>query len=88
MQLDVGTLSVGTVFVTALLVFAGLQNRTIRAPKWWGAAHIVGAAGLGLGSSGNSLSQFVAKDIASALVLFGYGLIVPIVGQKRVGAAA
>jgi hypothetical protein len=41
MNLDVGTLSVVTVFVTALLgallVFAGLQNRTIRAPMWWGA---------------------------------------------------
>jgi len=78
MQLDVGTLSVVTVFVTALLgallVFAGVQNGTIRAPMWWGAAHIVGAAGLGLGTSGNSLSEFVANDIGSALVLFGYGL--------------
>ena len=40
MHLDVQTLSVVTVFVTALLgallVFAGLQNRTIRAPMWWG----------------------------------------------------
>ena len=52
MHLDVGTLSVVTVFVTALLgallVFAGMQNRTIRAPLWWGAAQIVGATGLGL----------------------------------------
>jgi diguanylate cyclase (GGDEF)-like protein len=78
MRLDVGTLSVVTIFVTALLgvllVFAGVQNRTIRAPMWWGAAHIVGAAGLGLGSPGHSLPEFVANDIGSALVLFGYGL--------------
>ena len=51
MHLDVETLSVVTVFVTALLgallVFAGLQNRSIRAPMWWGAAHIVNASGLG-----------------------------------------
>src|SRR5580700_8409661 len=52
MHLDVQTLSVVTVFITALLgallVFAGLQNRSIRAPMWWGAAYIVNAAGLGL----------------------------------------
>ena len=52
MHLDVQTLCVVTVFITALLgvllVFAGLQNRSIRAPMWWGAAHIVNAAGLGL----------------------------------------
>ena len=52
MHLDVATLSVVTVFVTALLgallVFAGLQNRSIRSPMWWGAAQIVGAIGLAL----------------------------------------
>jgi hypothetical protein len=71
MHLDVGTLSVVTVFVTALLgallVFAGLQNRTIRAPMWWGAANIVGALGLGLGAS--DAPQFLAIDLANALVL-------------------
>jgi hypothetical protein len=55
MHLDVQTLSVVTVFITALLgallVFAGLQNSSIRAPMWWGAAHIVNACGLGLLSS-------------------------------------
>ena len=52
MTLDVQTLSVVTVFVTALLgallVFAGLQNRAVRAPMIWGAAFIVGALGLAL----------------------------------------
>ena len=76
MHLDVGTLSVVTVFVTALLgallVFAGLQNRSIRAPMWWGAANIVGALGLGLASS--DLHHFVAVEVANALVLLGYGL--------------
>ena len=78
MHLDVGTLSVVTVFVTALLgallVFAGLQNRTIRAPMWWGAAHIVGAAGLGLATSRGVIPDYMSVDIANALVLFGYGL--------------
>src|SRR5438270_13418589 len=76
MHLDVETLSVVTVFVTALLgallVFAGLQNRSIRAPMWWGAANIVGALGLGLAAS--DAPKFLAIDIANALVLLGYGL--------------
>ena len=78
MHLDVQTLSVVTVLITALLgallVFAGLQNRTIRAPMWWGAAHIVNASGLGLLTSRGALPDFVTIDLANALVLFGYGL--------------
>jgi diguanylate cyclase (GGDEF)-like protein len=78
MHLDVQTLSVVTVFITALLgallVFAGLQNRMIRAPMWWGAAHIVNAIGLGLLTSRGAAPDFVTVDIANALVLFGYGL--------------
>jgi diguanylate cyclase (GGDEF)-like protein len=78
MHLDVQTLSVVTVFITALLgallVFAGLQNRTIRAPMWWGSAHIVNAIGLGLLTSRGAASDFVTIDIANACVLLGYGL--------------
>jgi diguanylate cyclase (GGDEF)-like protein len=78
MQLDVGTLSVVTVFVTALLgallVFAGLQNRSIRAPMWWGAAQIIGATGLALVTSRGAVPDFVSIDLANALVLFAYGL--------------
>jgi len=78
MNLDIGTLSVVTVFVTALLgallVFAGLQNRSIRSPMWWGAAQIVGATGLALATSRGSVPDFVAVDLANALVLLGYGL--------------
>jgi diguanylate cyclase (GGDEF)-like protein len=78
MNLDVQTLSVVTVFVTALLgallVFAGLQNRTIRAPMWWGAAHIINAIGLGLLISRGLAPDFLTIGLANALVLFGYGL--------------
>lgn len=78
MHLDVQTLSVVTVFITALLgallVFAGLQNHTIRAPMWWGAAHIVNACGLGLLTSRGAAPDFVTNDLANALVLLGYGL--------------
>lgn len=78
MHLDVGTLSVVTVFVTALLgallVFAGLQNRSIRAPVWWGAAQIVGAVGLALMTSRGAVPGFVTIDIANALVLLAFGM--------------
>jgi diguanylate cyclase (GGDEF)-like protein len=78
MNLDVGTLSVVTVFVTALLgallVFAGLQNRSIRAPMWWGAAQIVDAIGLGLVGSRGVAPDFVSIDLANALVLLACGL--------------
>ena len=78
MQLDLQTLSVVTVVVTAslgaLLVFAGLQNRSIRAPMWWGTAQIIGASGLGLATSHASFPEIVSVDFANALVLFGYGL--------------
>src|SRR6478672_11142798 len=78
MQLDLQTLSVVTVFVTALLgallVFAGLQNRTIRAPLWWGAAHIIGATGLALAMSHGAVPNLVSVELAYALVLLGGGL--------------
>ncbi len=78
MHLDVGTLSVVTVFVMALLgallVFAGMQNRSIRALLWWGAAQIVGAIGLGLVSARGVVPDFISIDIANALVLLAYGL--------------
>jgi diguanylate cyclase (GGDEF)-like protein len=78
MHLHVGTLSVVTVFVTAilgaLLVFAGLQNRSIRAPVWWGAAQIVGAVGLALMTSRGAVPGFVSIDIANALVLLAFGI--------------
>jgi diguanylate cyclase (GGDEF)-like protein len=78
MHLDVQTLSVVTVFITALLgallVFAGLQNRTIRAPMWWGAAHIVNATGLGLLTTRGVAPDFFTLGLANALVLLGYGL--------------
>ena len=78
MHLDVGTLSVVTVFIMALLgallVFAGLQNRSIRAPMLWGSAYITGAAGLGLVTTHGNLPDFVSTDLGYALVLLGCGL--------------
>lgn len=78
MRLDVQTLSVVTVFVTALLgvllVFAGLQNRAVRAPMIWGAAFIVSAVGLALLTTHGSAPDWISINSANALVLLGYGL--------------
>jgi diguanylate cyclase (GGDEF)-like protein len=78
MQLDVQTLSVVTVFVTALLgallAFAGLQNRAVRAPMVWGAAYIVGAVGLALLTTHGSAPDWISINIANALVLLGSAL--------------
>jgi hypothetical protein len=79
MQLDIETLSVVTVFVTALLgallVFAGVQNRAVRAPMIWGSAYIVSALGLALLTTRGSAPGWIAVDLANALVLLGSGLI-------------
>jgi diguanylate cyclase (GGDEF)-like protein len=79
MYLDVGTISVVTVFVTALLgallVFAGMQNRTVRALLWWGAAQIVGAIGLAMITARGRVPEFLSIDVANALVLLAYGLL-------------
>ncbi len=78
MHLDLQTISVVTVFIAALLgaflVFAGLQSRNVRAPIWWGCAHIVNACGFALLTSRDAAAGFVTIDIANALVLLGYGL--------------
>ncbi|MGA9949647.1 MAG: GGDEF domain-containing protein [Xanthobacteraceae bacterium] len=78
MHLDLQTISVVTVFIAALLgaflVFAGLQSRAVRAPIWWGSAHIVNACGFALLTARDSAPEFVTICIANALVLFGYGL--------------
>ena len=78
MHLDLQTISVVTVFIAALLgaflVFAGLQSRNVRAPIWWGTAHIVNAFGFALLTERDAAPAFVTICIANALVLLGYGL--------------
>jgi diguanylate cyclase (GGDEF)-like protein len=79
MQLDLQTLSVVTVFVTALLgallVFAGLQNRAVRAPMMWGASYIVSAVGLALITTHGAAPDWLSVNVANTLVLFGCALI-------------
>jgi diguanylate cyclase (GGDEF)-like protein len=78
MHLDLQTISVVTVFIAALLgaflIFAGLQSRNVRAPLWWGTAHIVNACGFALLTARESAPELVTICIANSLVLLGYGL--------------
>src|SRR6185437_6542873 len=79
MQLDVQTLSVVTVFVTALLgallVFAGLQNRAVKAQMVWGGAYVVSATGQGLLTTHGSMPDWVSVTIANELILLGSACI-------------
>jgi len=79
MQLDVQTLSVVTVFVTALLgallVFAGVQNRAVRAPMVWGGAYVVGAVGQGLLTTHGNMPDSVSITIANEFILLGISCI-------------
>ncbi|MBX3515052.1 MAG: GGDEF domain-containing protein [Xanthobacteraceae bacterium] len=78
MILDVPTLLVVSIFVTAvlglLLIFAWIQDRSIQALGWWGAAYLVG----GLSAGMLSLQQFIESpmliDFASALLFVACGM--------------
>src|SRR3569833_1102788 len=79
MQLDVQTLSVVAVFVTALLgallVFAGLQNRAVKAQMVWGGAYVVSATGQGLLTTQGAMPDWISVTIANELVLLGAACI-------------
>ena len=64
-------LCVSAALLGALLVFAGVQNRSIRAPMWWGAAYIIGAAGLGstIGITLGSVLRNVRPDVTVVVAL-------------------
>lgn len=78
MILDVPTLLVVSIFVTAvlglLLIFAWIQDRSIQALGWWGIAYLLG----GLSAGMLSLQQFIASplliDFASALLFVACGM--------------
>ncbi|HWE78626.1 MAG TPA: GGDEF domain-containing protein [Pseudolabrys sp.] len=79
MHLDIPTLAVVTVFVTALLgvllLFAGAQNRSVRAPTIWGLSFLLGATGLGLVIVRGRVPDWLSIECANALMLAGMSLI-------------
>ena len=78
MTLDIPTLLVVSIFVTAvlglLLIFAWIQDRSIQALGWWGVAYLLG----GLSAGMLSLQQFIAStiliDCSSALLFVACGM--------------
>ena len=91
MQLDVQTLSVVTVFVTALLgallVFAGLQNRAVRAPMVWGAAYIVGAYWFTSSTSFANPAVTIGRLFSDTFAGIAPDSVLPYVAAQLVGAA-
>jgi diguanylate cyclase (GGDEF)-like protein len=76
--LDVPTLSFVAVCIAAMLglflIFTWLQQRSIRALAWWGAAYLVGAASMALWSAPMS-SLAVPPELPSALIFIACGMI-------------
>ena len=79
MRLDIPTLAIVTVFVTALLgallVFAGLQNRAVRALMTWGGAFVLCAGGVALVALRGMVPDWLSIEFANVAVLVGLGLI-------------
>jgi hypothetical protein len=79
MDLDVRTMFVVTISVTAilgfLLIFAWCQQRKIRSLAWWGSAHLIASVAVWMIGSRGSLSNFWSIDIANALLFVASGMI-------------
>lgn len=78
MILDVPTLLVVSIFVTAvlglLLIFAWIQDRSIQALGWWGAAYLLGGLSAGMLSLQQFISSAFVIDFASALLFVACGM--------------
>lgn len=78
MLLDIPTLVIVSVFVLAilglLLLLAWVQDRSIQALAWWGAAYLIAGLSIALLSGQIPINQAVSNDIASALLFAACGL--------------
>jgi diguanylate cyclase (GGDEF)-like protein len=79
MSLDVPTLFVVSVFVTTILglflLFAWVQDRSIRALAWWGAAYLIGGISVAIYTVQDSLSAALSMAIGNALLFVACGVI-------------
>jgi diguanylate cyclase (GGDEF)-like protein len=79
MNLDVNTLFLVTIYVEAilglLLLFAWIQNASIRAVAWWGTAHILRAGSIMLFGMYGTASDWISIDFANALLFTTYALL-------------
>jgi diguanylate cyclase (GGDEF)-like protein len=78
MLLDIPTLVIVSIFVLAilglLLLLAWVQDRSIQALAWWGAAYLIAGLSIALLSGQSPINQAVSNDIASALLFAACGL--------------
>src|SRR5690242_10428838 len=76
MALDVNTLFLVTIYVEAilglLLLFAWIQNASIRAVAWWGSAHLMRAISVVLFGLYGSVSDAISIDLANALLFLSF----------------
>lgn len=78
MSLDLATLSLVAVFVTALvgllLVFSWWQNRSVEALAWWGASYVVAALGWAVLVGRHILPAWLSIGAGNALMFAAFGL--------------
>jgi diguanylate cyclase (GGDEF)-like protein len=78
MSLDFNTLFLLTVDIEAmlglLLLFVWVQNLSVRAVAWWGAAHLVRAGSIVLYGLYGSVPSLISIDLANALLFTSYAL--------------
>jgi diguanylate cyclase (GGDEF)-like protein len=78
MTLDVNTLFLVTIYVEAilglLLLFAWVQNVSIRAVAWWGSAHLMRAGSIVLFGMYGAVTDAITIDFANALLFLAYAV--------------
>jgi diguanylate cyclase (GGDEF)-like protein len=79
MLLDIPTLFVISTCVTAVLglflLFAWIQDRSIRALAWWAAAYFLGGLAAALWSMHDAISRALTVDVVYALLFVACGII-------------
>ncbi|MEX0590956.1 MAG: GGDEF domain-containing protein [Xanthobacteraceae bacterium] len=79
MLLDVPTLFIVSIFVTTILglflLFAWVQDRSIRALAWWGVAYLIGGVSVAIYTMQDSLSNALSMAIGNALLFVACGVI-------------
>ena len=78
MNLDVNTLFMVTIYVEAilglLLLFAWVQNTSIKAVAWWGFAHLLRAASVVLFGMYGSVPDLISIDLANAMLFTAFAV--------------
>jgi diguanylate cyclase (GGDEF)-like protein len=79
MPLDIPTLFIISTCVTGVLglfmLFAWIQDRSIRALAWWGAAYLVGGLAAALWGMHEVVSRALTVDVVYALLFIACGII-------------